>query len=112
MRRVDYADHLDTSDALLSPDIALETVVDDWVENYQSSANDEPSERTAVHELVLCLIRCCGINADVDEDEAMDVDGVTDVIERIQDESIRVSRGDQTHPFPSPFTGGRVHELR
>jgi cohesin complex subunit SA-1/2 len=78
-------------DALLSADIALAPLVEDWVDNYQSTANDEVSEKAAVHELVLFVIRSCGLAADVTEDEAMDVDGVLDAVETIQDESVRVS---------------------
>jgi cohesin complex subunit SA-1/2 len=65
--------------------------VEDWVENYQQTANDDVSEKASVHELILFVIRACGLAAYVDEDEAMDVDGVLDVVERIQDESVRVS---------------------
>ena len=76
---------------MLSSDIALAPLVEEWVENYQQTANDETSEKSAVHELVLFIIRACGLSVDVDEDEAMDVDGVGDVIERIQEESLEVS---------------------
>lgn len=79
------------ADALLSPDIALQPLIEDWVETYQSTANDEVSEKASIQELVLFLVRCCGLSADVDEDEAVDTDGVLDVIERIQDESVKVS---------------------
>ena len=78
-------------DALLSPDIALQTLIEDWVENYQQTAKDEVSERASVHELVLFCIRCCGLSADIEEEEALDADGATDVLETIQDESIKVS---------------------
>ena len=78
-------------DALLSADIALAPLVEYWVENYQTTANDEVSEKAAVHELILFVIRACGLAADVTEDEAMDVDGVPDAVETIQEESVRVS---------------------
>ena len=77
-------------DALLSPDIALQQVVEEWVETYQQTANDETSERAAVQELVVFCIRCCGLSADIEEGEALDVDGVVDVLERIQDETVQV----------------------
>lgn len=76
---------------MLSSDIALAPLVEEWVDNYQQTANDETSEKSAVLELVLFIVRACGLSVDVDEDEAMDVDGVGDVIERIQDESLEVS---------------------
>jgi len=78
-------------DALLSADIALAPLVEDWVENYQNTTNDEVSERAAVHELILFVIRACGLAADVTEDEAMDVDGVPEAVDTIQEESVRVS---------------------
>jgi hypothetical protein len=78
-------------DALLSADIALAPLVEDWVENYQTTTNDDVSERAAVHELILFVIRACGLAADVTEDEAMDVDGVPEAVDTIQEESVRVS---------------------
>jgi cohesin complex subunit SA-1/2 len=76
---------------LNSADIALLPVVEEWVETYQSTANDETSERAAMYELISCIIRCCGVSGDVEEDETLDVDGVADAVERIQDESLQVS---------------------
>jgi cohesin complex subunit SA-1/2 len=78
-------------DALLSADIALAPLVEDWVENYQTTTNDDVSERAAVHELILFVVRACGLAADITEDEAMDVDGVPDAVDTIQEESVRVS---------------------
>ncbi len=43
-----------------------------------------------MHELVLFCLRCCGLAADIEEGEALDADGVVDVLERIQDESVKV----------------------
>ena len=91
----------------MSPDIALLPLIEDWVETYQETANDEVSERTSVHELVLFLIRCCGLSADLDEDEAMDTDGVVDVLERIQDETVKV--GDSSH-WRVDMTDGEIDE--
>jgi cohesin complex subunit SA-1/2 len=62
-----------------------------WVDAYQAATGDEEAEKTAVHELVVFFIRACGLGADVEDPEALDQDGVADVIERIQDESVRVS---------------------
>jgi len=44
-----------------------------------------------MYELISCIIRCCGVSGDVEEDETLDVDGVADAVERIQDESLQVS---------------------
>jgi hypothetical protein len=79
------------ADALVSPDIALLPLVEEWVETYQQTAEDETSETASVHELIQFFIRCCGLNADVEEHETLDVDGIVDAIERIQDESMLVS---------------------
>ena len=76
---------------MLNPDIALKTTVEDWVESYQGAAGDEAGEKEAIHQLVLFLIRCCGLSVNVDEDEAMDMDGIQDVVERIEEESAQVS---------------------
>ncbi|KAL7422630.1 cohesin complex subunit [Cryptotrichosporon argae] len=82
--------------ALLSPDVAIQPLVEDWVETYRS-AEDEDAERSAVHELVLFFIRCSGLGAEVEVDEALDLDGVQDVIERIQDESVKTNAA--TYPL-------------
>ncbi|KAK6906813.1 hypothetical protein I203_100800 [Kwoniella mangroviensis CBS 8507] len=93
--------------ALLSPDIALQPLIDEWVETYQQAAGDEVSEQVSIHELITLFIRCCGINLDIEQAEATDEDGITDAVERIQDESVRVaaaaypliSRGKQFNAF-------------
>jgi hypothetical protein len=76
---------------MLNADIALNPIVEDWVESYQKAANDEAGEKEAVQELILFVIRCCGLQADVDADEAMDMDGIADAVETIEEESARVS---------------------
>ncbi|KAL1409808.1 cohesin complex subunit [Vanrija albida] len=91
--------------ALLQPDVAIQPLVEDWVHTYQGAAGDGDAEKAAVQELVLLFIRACGFGADVDEDEAMDQDGVVDVIERIQDESVN------TNPATYPLIS-RVKSLR
>lgn len=80
----------DPTDALLNPDIVLKSTVEDWVESYQGAAGDEALERDAVHQMVLFFVRCCGLSEDIDEDEAMDIDGIADVVERIEEESAKV----------------------
>lgn len=62
------------------------------MEAYQASAGDEAAEKEAVDQLVLFLVRCCGLSVNVDEDEAMDMDGIQDVVERIEEESAQVCR--------------------
>ncbi|ORX41194.1 STAG domain-domain-containing protein [Kockovaella imperatae] len=104
--------------ALLSPDIALQQVVDDWVETYQQTENDEVSEKASMQEMVLFFVRCCGLSANVDEDEAMDEDDIIGTIERIQDESVHrtaavyplVSKTKNLRPFRNNLNN-LVHRL-
>ncbi|WVQ85787.1 hypothetical protein IAT38_007954 [Cryptococcus sp. DSM 104549] len=77
--------------ALQSPDIALQPLIDEWVETYQQATGDEVSEQTAIHELVVFFIRCCGMSSEIEQAEATDDDGIPDVVERIQDENVRVA---------------------
>lgn len=97
---------IDVPDALLSPDVALEQITDDWIDTYRSSKGKPAAEKAAVQELVLFFIRACGLSADVDEDESMDQDGVGDTIERIQDESVKVGTPPKrlltSRPMPRP----------
>ncbi|ODO10375.1 hypothetical protein I350_00970 [Cryptococcus amylolentus CBS 6273] len=85
--------------ALQQPDIALQPLIDDWIETYQQAAGDEISEQTAIHELVVFFIRCCGMSTEIEPAEATDDDGIPDTIERIQDESVRVALA--TYPLMS-----------
>ncbi|WWC72404.1 uncharacterized protein I206_106366 [Kwoniella pini CBS 10737] len=93
--------------ALLAPDIALQPLIDEWVETYQQAGGDDVSEQVSIHELITLFIRCCGINLDIEQAEATDQDGITGAVERIQDESVRVasatypltSRGKQSNAF-------------
>lgn len=96
-----------TSDALLQPDVALQPLVEDWVHAYHSAAGDEQAERTVIHELVLFLIRACGISVDVDEHVASDLDGTTDAVDTIQEQTVQtntasyplISRSKALKPF-------------
>ncbi|WRT70504.1 uncharacterized protein IL334_007502 [Kwoniella shivajii] len=93
--------------AFLSPDIALQPLIDEWIETFQQAAGDEVSEQASIHEIVTMFIRCCGLNSEIEQAEAIDTDGITDAVERIQDESVRVasasypltSRGKQYNAF-------------
>ncbi|WVR08439.1 hypothetical protein IAU60_005494 [Kwoniella sp. DSM 27419] len=77
--------------ALLSPDIALQPLVDEWVETYSHTGGDEVSEQASVYELVLFIVRSCGLNCEIEQAEATDADGILDVVERIQDETVQVT---------------------
>lgn len=96
-----------TLDALLQPDVALQPLVEDWVHNYNGTVGDEEAERAAIHELVLFLIRACGLSADVDEHVASDLDGTTDAVDTIQEQTVQtnaasyplISRSKAIKPF-------------
>jgi hypothetical protein len=70
-----------------------------------------------VHELAQFFIRCCGLNTDVEDVEALDKDGVADAIERIQDENVKVSvlldvRADLLDEFRSLSPSFKSQELQ
>lgn len=90
---------LTVADALQQPDIALQPLIDEWIETYQQAAGDETSEQKSIHELVVFFIRCCGMATEIEQAEATDDDGIPDVIERVQDESVRVALA--TYPLIS-----------
>ena len=101
---------------MISTEIALPPIVEEWVETYQNASGDETSERSAVFELVLFFIRCCGLTSDIQEDEAMDADGILDVLERLQDQSVKV--GDELPfmissllPYPITQTSTAIYPL-
>lgn len=71
--------------------MALQPLIEEWVETYQGTKNDETSEKASVHELVTFFIRCCGLNSEIEEDQAIDLDGVGDSVDDIQTESVKVS---------------------
>ncbi|CAK9785825.1 STAG-domain-containing protein [Cutaneotrichosporon oleaginosum] len=103
--------------ALLQPDVALEPLVDDWVHAYQGAADDAAAEKAAVHELVLFIIRACGLSADVDENEAVDLDGTGEAVDRIQEESVMsnaatyplIAKGKQLKSFKSHLSSVIQH---
>ncbi|EIW69874.1 hypothetical protein TREMEDRAFT_68341 [Tremella mesenterica DSM 1558] len=66
-------------------------MIESWIEDYQNSADDETSEKSAVHQLVLLFIRCCGLKSTIEPDESVDQDGIADVLETIQDESVKTT---------------------
>lgn len=76
---------------MLQPDVALQPLVEDWVHAYHGAAGNEEAERGAIHELVLFLIRACGLSADVDEHVASDLDGTTDAVDTIQEQTVQTN---------------------
>ncbi|KAM0753990.1 hypothetical protein T439DRAFT_298458 [Meredithblackwellia eburnea MCA 4105] len=66
--------------AIRNPNSALQTVVDDWVESYQQNAGP------AMAELINFVLRACGCNASIDEHQALDENGIVDVLDEIQND--------------------------
>ncbi|GAA5880996.1 hypothetical protein JCM1840_007214 [Sporobolomyces johnsonii] len=66
--------------AVKSPNTALQTTAEDWLESYKENSGP------AMAELVNFVLRCCGCNATVDEHQAEDENGVVETLKDIVDE--------------------------
>ncbi|GAA5932633.1 cohesin subunit IRR1 [Sporobolomyces koalae] len=66
--------------AVKSPNTALQTTAEDWIESYQQDPGP------AMAELVNFILRCCGCNSSVDEHQAEDENGVVENLKDIVDE--------------------------
>ncbi|GAA5919670.1 hypothetical protein JCM1841_005220 [Sporobolomyces salmonicolor] len=66
--------------AVKSPNTALQTTAEDWLESYKE--NPGP----AMAELINFVLRCCGCNATVDEHQAEDENGVVETLKDIVDD--------------------------
>lgn len=73
-------------DAIINPSAALQSTVEDFLE----SLTESPGPAQA--ELVNCILRCCGCNDTVDEDAAVDYDGVVDALDNFT-EALKQVRG-------------------
>lgn len=62
-------------DAIMNPSAALQSTVEDFLEGLTQTPG--PSQA----ELVNCILRCCGCSDTVNEDEAVDYDGVVDALD-------------------------------
>ena len=62
-------------DAIMNPSAALQSTVEDFLD----SLKETPGAAQA--ELVNCILRACGCNETVNEDEAVDYDGVVDALD-------------------------------
>jgi cohesin complex subunit SA-1/2 len=74
MRRVDLMSTL-VSDAIMNPSAALQSIAEDFLD----SLSQTPGPAQA--ELINCVLRACGCNNSVNEDEALDYDGVLDSLD-------------------------------
>lgn len=71
--------------AIKNPETALQVTVDDWVVEYQTAPGP------ALTTLINLVIRSCGCNSSVDEAAVLDLDGVVDTLEQVQEEFKQVS---------------------
>ena len=62
-------------DAIMNPSAALQSTVEDFLD----SLKETPGAAQA--ELVNCILRACGCNETINEDEAVDYDGVVDALD-------------------------------
>jgi cohesin complex subunit SA-1/2 len=67
--------HTSVKDAIMNPSAALQLTVEDFLE----SLRETPGPAQA--ELVNCILRACGCNDSVNQDEAVDYDGVVDALD-------------------------------
>lgn len=80
-------------DAIMNPSAALQSTVEDFLD----SLKETPGAAQA--ELVNCILRACGCNDTVNEDETVDYDGVVDALDNFT-EALKQVRSSQHVPFP------------
>lgn len=87
-------------DAIMNPSAALQSTVEDFLD----SLKETPGAAQA--ELVNCILRACGCNETVNEDEAVDYDGVVDALDNFTEalKQVRLRRA----PFPQHLTSVRM----
>jgi hypothetical protein len=83
-------------DAIMNPSAALQSTVEDFLD----SLKETPGAAQA--ELVNCILRACGCNETVNEDEAVDYDGVVDSLDNFT-ESLKQVRSRQTRSLSFQF---------
>ena len=59
----------------MNPSISLQTVAEDFLDLLSQSAG------AAQADLINCILRACGCNDSVDEDQVLDYDGVVDKLD-------------------------------
>lgn len=64
-----------SKDAIMNPSAALQSTVEDFLDSLKESPG------AAQAEIVNCILRACGCNDTVNEDEAVDYDGVVDALD-------------------------------
>ncbi|GAA6013136.1 hypothetical protein JCM11491_005192 [Sporobolomyces phaffii] len=83
--------------AVKSPNTALQTTAEDWIESYKESPGP------AMAELVNFVLRCCGCNSSIDEHQAEDENGIVETLKDIVDEFKQGS--DHAYPLISKSKG-------
>ena len=63
------------ADAIMNPNAALQSVVEDYLEAFQQ--DPQPS----LSDIINCVLRCCGSNDSVDSDRVVDYDGIVDALD-------------------------------
>ncbi len=76
----------------MNPSAALQSTVEDFLDSLKESPG------AAQAELVNCTLRACGCNETVNEDEAVDFDGVVDALDNFT-EALKEVRLRGTHRF-------------
>jgi len=78
--------HTLVKDAIMNPSAALQLTVEDFLE----ALKETPGAAQA--ELVNCILRACGCNDSVNQDEAVDYDGVVDALDNFTEALKQVRR--------------------
>ncbi|KAI3614191.1 mitotic cohesin complex [Moniliophthora roreri] len=91
--------------AILNPNAALRSTAEDFLESLGQSPD------AALAELVNLILRCCGSNAAVDGDTAVDYDGVVDRLDDIVEDLKKTTTPAGTYPLVSkavPFHNAKA----
>jgi cohesin complex subunit SA-1/2 len=78
--------HTPVKDAIMNPSAALQSTVEDFLETLKETPE------AAQAELVNCILRACGCNDSVNQDEAVDHDGVVDALDNFTEALKQVRR--------------------
>ena len=78
--------HTLVKDAIMNPSAALQSTVEDFLETLKETPE------AAQAELVNCILRACGCNNSVNQDEAVDYDGVVDALDNFTEALKQVRR--------------------
>ncbi|KAJ7628572.1 hypothetical protein FB45DRAFT_834497 [Roridomyces roridus] len=80
--------------AILNPAAALQSIAEAFLESLDDSPN------LALAELINCVLRACGCNESLNSDQAVDYDGVVDVLDDFT-EGLKKEQNPTTYPLTS-----------